>query len=441
MKLGEQYQRWITESLKLPVTCSVSQVNNYLYSKVTYFDNEIIESFNMYILLATLADQGKNNIAELILKQQSDSQMENKAMEFFKSNTQSIEVFFRDSLFKIYFPMQPTCHNLSKSSRTKLMSTVKRDSPNDKINGLIDVSSIFFTEMEHMSWLSTLPIQFTSKRFDILKDFSTFISALINIVMIFSLELALKSPDEPHTYMNKKAFLGVQYDTWISIFSILQLITSFLMLFFWLIINTPVCINANWKDYADPKNIDETMEANIDQCNNEPNLLTTQEVLYLFRTRGPFSLIFKTKGGLSNFGSLWTKMIYYSKCLIFVVMDNQFLYLLLYICLSIIGAFYDPIVYTLHLLDFINRFEMLKNVIRSVTDNWTQVLLTFILMLIVLYIYAIIGYYFLVSNFYWTQIEGGENMCHTLFACYVYMIQYGLRNGGGITESMLFLSY
>ena len=47
------------------------------------------------------------------------------------------------------------------------------------------------------------------------------------------------------------------------------------MLFFWLIINIPICVNANWKKYVDSKSLDETMETNIDLCNNEPNLLTT----------------------------------------------------------------------------------------------------------------------------------------------------------------------
>ena len=54
--------------------------------------------------------------------------------------------------------MDSEASRFGKNSKSNLMITVKRDSPNDKINGLIDVSSILFTEMEHMSWLSKLPI-------------------------------------------------------------------------------------------------------------------------------------------------------------------------------------------------------------------------------------------------------------------------------------------
>lgn len=37
------------------------------------------------------------------------------------------------------------------------MQEVKRDSPNDKINGLVDAAPTLFTEMHHMSFLKKLP--------------------------------------------------------------------------------------------------------------------------------------------------------------------------------------------------------------------------------------------------------------------------------------------
>jgi hypothetical protein len=44
------------------------------------------------------------------------------------------------------------------------MDTVKRDSPNDKLNGLIKAAPVLFIEMEHMSHLKTLKFNFTSYR-------------------------------------------------------------------------------------------------------------------------------------------------------------------------------------------------------------------------------------------------------------------------------------
>lgn len=85
------------------------------------------------------------------------SEVEQNAMDFFKRSVGNVEIFYQNRLVKVFFPIEPTCRNLSKSSRVTLMQTVKRISPNDKINGLIAASPILFTEMHHMSYLKSLP--------------------------------------------------------------------------------------------------------------------------------------------------------------------------------------------------------------------------------------------------------------------------------------------
>lgn len=82
---------------------------------------------------------------------------------------------------------------------------------------------------------------------------------------------------------------------------------------------------------------------------------------------------------------------------------------------------------------------MLKNVVRAVTGNFKQLALTLFLMAIVIYIYTLIGFYFLGDNFYNKDIK--EDLCSSVFYCYLTAIQYGLRNGGGIAESMKNISF
>jgi len=60
-------------------------------------------------------------------------------------------------------------------------------------------------------------------------------------------------------------------------------------------------------------------------------------------------------------------------------------------------------------------------------------------MAIIIYIYALVGYYFLSDNFYNADIT--EDVCSTVFYCFLTSIQFGLRNGGGISESMRGISY
>lgn len=64
------------------------------------------------------------------------------------------------------------------------MDNVPRDSPSDKISGLIDATSLMFKEMDHIGYLKKLVIRFTPDRMDKLKTFSLFLAYIINILMI-----------------------------------------------------------------------------------------------------------------------------------------------------------------------------------------------------------------------------------------------------------------
>lgn len=135
----------------------------------------------------------------------SGSEIERVAIEFFKKNTGTVEIFFTGRLVRVFFPISPTCRNLSKISRTQLMSSVSRNSPNDKINGLIASSQIFFTEMHHMSYLQKLPFHFTATRLDFFRDFSTIVALLINLILIF----VLRRDIEGNTSYIYKENLGI----------------------------------------------------------------------------------------------------------------------------------------------------------------------------------------------------------------------------------------
>lgn len=101
------------------------------------------------------------------------------------------------------------------------------------------------------------------------------------------------------------------------------------------------------------------------------------------------------------------------------------------------GSVVSEICYALHLFDIINRFQTLKNVIKSVTYNALQLGLTLVFGLTLLYIYAMVAFYFFDDNF----LIGDENTCTTLFQCYLTIINQGLRNGGGIGDVLLPMSY
>jgi len=94
--------------------------------------------------------------------------------------------------------------------------------------------------------------------------------------------------------------------------------------------------------------------------------------IYFLKTKGPYPInkIFQ-KNGRPSYGHIFTWFLYLWKSLTFLFKDGQFLFLLFYLMIGIMGTAMSPFLYPLQLLDLINRFETLKNVIRSVTKNST----------------------------------------------------------------------
>ena len=87
-------------------------------------------------------------------------------------------------------------------------------------------------------------------------------------------------------------------------------------------------------------------------------------------------------------------MHYYLASLCFLLMDGFLIYLIFYTAISVCGLWLTPIYVSILLLDFVIRIHTLKNVIASVTTNIDQLILTSVLIFIVFFIFATIGFFY-----------------------------------------------
>lgn len=70
-----------------------------------------------------------------------------------------------------------------------------------------------------------------------------------------------------------------------------------------------------------------------------------------------------------------------------------------------------------------NRFQTLQNVIKAITYNKQQLVLTAMLGLLIIYIYALFAYYFVNDTFYMSSVgDNGENICTTVIQCLLTVI-------------------
>eukprot|EP00828_Plagiopyla_frontata_P047805 TRINITY_DN8946_c0_g1_i2.p1 TRINITY_DN8946_c0_g1~~TRINITY_DN8946_c0_g1_i2.p1 ORF type:complete len:322 (+),score=24.70 TRINITY_DN8946_c0_g1_i2:130-1095(+) len=144
------------------------------------------------------------------------------------------------------------------------------------------------------------------------------------------------------------------------------------------------------------------------------------------------------KNGSLHFGNFLTRMVYYWMNIKFVLYNSELIYFLFYLIISVCAFSVTEVLYCMHLFDIIDRFQTLKSVVRAVTYNINQLVLTFVFGLILIYMNSIIAFYFFYDTFY---MNDGENTCTTLFQCLVCTIHFGLRLSGGISDALIVQSY
>jgi len=163
-------------------------------------------------------------------------------------------------------------------------------------------------------------------------------------------------------------------------------------------------------------------------------------------------VLFKGIHLVSIIGNMGT----FNKSFTQIVTDTELVYNIFLMILCVTGLVMHPFFYSVLLIEFIFREETLQNVISAVTGNMRSIIFTFILALILVYFFSIIGFMFLQDDFLIDtsplqkvavsspdtcslQPEEEpdtvkERSCDTLLMCIVTTMNQGLRNGGGIGD-------
>ena len=99
-----------------------------------------------------------------------------------------------------------------------------------------------------------------------------------------------------------------------------------------------------------------------------------------------------------------------------------------YLAVAVTAAFIDHVFLSILILDFAFRIPTLQNVIMSVRQNLAHLTWTFIFIVILLFIYTVIGFFYFDELFYDGNINkfdssvDGESTCQDMVNCFVYII-------------------
>ena len=113
------------------------------------------------------------------------------------------------------------------------------------------------------------------------------------------------------------------------------------------------------------------------------------------------------------------------------ITDFMFLYYVLYNLFAFFAwvNFFDlgPVFSAFHILSILIRNETAKNIVMAVIYPFRQLFVASTVGIYLLYIFSMFNFFF-----YYGDVEDGE--CQDLLTCFVYTIDQGTRNGGGIGD-------
>jgi len=144
---------------------------------------------------------------------------------------------------------------------------------------------------------------------------------------------------------------------------------------------------------------------------------------------------------LRNFGYFYIWLEYNYRTIRFLLRDYKFKYMITYIGIATSGLAVNEMVYCILLLDLINRSQTLLNVINAISFNGESLVLTAFLGVLFMYMFAIFAFHFIDDVYFDLGIADGERTCSTVWQCFMTTFNYGLRNGGGIGDSLKPQSY
>lgn len=152
-----------------------------------------------------------------------------------------------------------------------------------------------------------------------------------------------------------------------------QAITSFMLVVGFLVNKSALIIKSGWREKIFQNQIDMVFEKKELQIlrksqlgelrADELDIKTLRKVLLL---EGPDSVVFhydEDSDGKRKFGSVSMYFEYYWICLTFLAQSGEMIFNVMYFVFSIQGLLQSPVFYSFHLLDVVNRFEALQDVI------------------------------------------------------------------------------
>ena len=329
-------------------------------------------------------------------------------IKFFESITETVEVRTEDINNRnsiVIFTKLPDIQYLSKDTKNEFEKNVKRTSETSKKNDLVEHIDLFIKEIKYNKKIkSKIQMWFNSIDYYYIQMFSYFYALFINIFMILTLKgdtqiTNLNTLEERRKDENKiiKKLIEKSIEKWANYYNILiYLFVAFnaIGIAIWVYFRMPLYYRLDTIIYMQENKINDKKKLN-----------------------------FYDKIKIALMKSIWERDHISSLIFEFII--------------SLIGAILKrgEIIYPFMLLAILDLNMDLHNIIISIKTKYKELGLTFVLMILIMYVFSNVAFFFFNEDFKAELDYFEDNYCESLIFCFLTTTDSGLRARGGLGDS------
>ena len=325
---------------------------------------------------------------------------EKDAYNFFMQYIGYVELDRAGVVESHYFPIPFKCKYLTFSSRQWLLLEVNRQSHQKKIEDFMGHVGIFMREMQHQQLLSrSRSSKALISRWKFFAQLSFLVVLLINVQLLFTFETSVDESFHKHP-INRTVIQSM------NILELLLYMVSFIF---------------NMLEYFPNKIAPQALilGAEIDRYHQFPHN-ESQYLRLLYQDLGSEKV--QRESFEAQIKEIFSNLDFYYNYVYF---------------LTAVVAIYYPLVCPVLLLDLVKQNTELVNVLKAVTVNLRQLVITLILGMIIIFLFSV--YAFVSFQDYFDESDG--LFCNDVLHCFSSILHVGVRGDGGIGDRLLHPDY
>lgn len=385
------------------------------------------EGINISVIFNLLMSFG-DEYSGLIEKEYSlkklgpNKEMLPRTRRFFFSKVKSIEIINQSGeLERIFYPLPAITRFHSNFSKDDFEENVERKTANSKLTGLIEIVPYTLYELNYFAWLSKKGLMANLSIVRILRYINFIWAFIINLIML-SFPVPDISDESEGSFEFSLAKMGSLSSVSKLLYSLvlLLLLSNILTLTFWFILEFSL---ERYKI-----KLDETRKIGRKHVATNSMVYSTKEAKKKAEEGDKRREV--VSKNVSSLKVAWR-----------IMTETYLFFMAILIGCCILGMAFSKLFLSFLLLDVITLSPNLQNVMKAVTLRIRSLSITFWFGIIQIFVYASLTFYSKLR----TQLTFIDNdqleMCTNFFHCFIMMMNFGMRAGGGIGETLLYPQY